>query len=108
MKGQRYPRTVKVGPLTYRIKPWKKRPANNARCWGLCDRETTTILIHEGLSLPREREVVLHEVTHAAFDTSGLSTKDDLPEELVVNDLTFAILGVLRDNPALVAYLTAE
>lgn len=103
-----FPQRIKVGPLTYRVKLWKKRPADNARNWGLCDRESCTILIHERLSRPRFREVLLHEVMHACYDTSGLTLKDDCPEEMVVNDLSFALLGVLRDNPDLVAFLTAK
>lgn len=100
------PTSVQVGPLTYRIKPWKNRPADNAQAWGMCDKKRTVILLHKGLSRQRKREVLLHEVMHACFDSSGLTMKDNCPEEMVVNDLTFPLLGVLRDNPDLVAYLT--
>lgn len=101
------PKHIKVGPFDYRVKLWKKVPADNARSYGMCDRTTTTILIRKGMSPSREREVVLHEVVHAAYDVSGLTCKDDCPEEMVVNDLSFCLLSVLRENPKLVAYLTA-
>lgn len=100
------PATLRIGGLDYTVKEWNKQAAENAGCWGLCDRTTLTILVCEGLPPQREAEVLLHEVLHAAYDVGGLNAiAEHLSEERLVGVLTYQLIAVWRDNPQLVAYL---
>lgn len=101
------PRLIKVGPFYYEVKRWKRMPADNSEAWGMCDRATNVILLSEVPGPQKQREVLLHEVLHAIYGTTGLCSKDNVPEEMVVTDMSPALLQVLRDNPDLVDYLVA-
>lgn len=55
-------------------------------------------------------ETLLHEVIHMAWHQTSLRCTPDLVdhEEPIVTALAPVLLGVLRANPQLVAYLTTE
>lgn len=53
------------------------------------------IKVWSGLSPDMQRNVLLHEIGHAAFEFMGLT--DDSKEEQVIDQLTTAQLAVLRD-----------
>lgn len=68
--------------------------------------DSLTIALDGRLPRSVQQETLLHEVLHAAWDTTGASAgpaKDH--EELVVSALAPALLGALRRNPRLVAFL---
>lgn len=58
------------------------------------------------------REVVVHECLHAIWDEQGLSyamrQNTAYTEEALIQQCDTAVLALMRDNPALVAWLTAE
>lgn len=56
------------------------------------------------------RDSLLHELLHAIWSESGLccTIGEERIEEHLVHTLASAILALLRDNPALVRYLTAK
>lgn len=55
----------------------------------------------------QERDTLLHELLHAIWAHTGLSYEDD-EQERVVGALAPWLLGALRDNPRLVAFLLAR
>lgn len=52
------------------------------------------------------RETVLHELLHAIWSKVPLD-QDDAEQERIIGSLSPWLLGVLRDNPELVAFLLA-
>ena len=52
------------------------------------------------------RSTLLHECLHAVVSDSGLKPRWDEDEELYVSVLERGLFNLLRDNPALVEYLT--
>jgi hypothetical protein len=103
-----YPTTIRVGPFDWTIKPWDPRAANNSAAYGMCDTGNLTILVQTGLTLQWEQHVLLHELFHAMHSTGGvreLAPNRDL-EEGTVAIFAFQFLGLMRDNPDLMAYLT--
>jgi hypothetical protein len=68
------------------------------------------IEIDTDLGPDQERDTLLHEICHAIVKLTGHrhTTLTDKQEEAVVGCLAYALLGVLRANPALVAWMTEE
>lgn len=102
-----YPRIVRIGPFDWTLKPWDPRAAGNTGAYGYCDNTTQTILVQEGLSLQWEQHVVLHEIFHAMHTTGGIRelAMDGNLEEGTVAIFAFQMIGLIRDNPDLMAYL---
>lgn len=67
------------------------------------------LLIRVDVSAPftLTADTLLHEILHACWNQTPLRERDEDDEERTVTALTPLLLGVLRDNPDLVAYLTA-
>jgi len=76
--------------------------------WGYYVEPTRRITLRPGMNPDKEREVMLHEVLHAAVTAGNLSMASDEDEERVVAGLTGPLLDALRRNPKLVAYLTSQ
>ncbi|MDQ3541023.1 MAG: hypothetical protein M3440_10070 [Chloroflexota bacterium] len=95
------PDRVIVGPYTYSV-----QAAYKETNWGHVDMTQQRITIDQDLQPERQRICLMHEVIHACNDIAGV--RDDDTEERMVTYGAPLIVQVLRDNPALVAYLTAE
>jgi hypothetical protein len=63
--------------------------------------DKTEIQLKSSMSKSAERNTLLHEVLHAILQ------EYELDSEELVRAVTPALLGLLRDNPALVDYLTS-
>lgn len=102
-----YPRTIRVGPFDWTIKPWDSRAAGNSAAYGMCDTGTLTILVQEGLTIQWEQHVLLHELLHAMHSTGAVRelAADSSLEEGIVSIFAFQFMGLMRDNPDLMAYL---
>lgn len=98
------PATVLVGPHYYTVSR-VRRPSTSKAVVGLCDNNDLTIRIKKPLPPTMEAEVVLHEVLHAVFASMRIVPKKG--EEHCVDLLAPGLLQVFRDNPGLLAYLTA-
>jgi len=72
----------------------------------MVDHTEQKIFIDELTKLDRQRVTVMHEVLHCCTALARVS--DDSTEEHTVSALAPVIVQVLRENPDLVAYLTAE
>ena len=103
------PDKVKVGPLTFDVTDdamshvLAEHEEKTAGLYGRCDYKKQAIVLDPGMAPGQYRATLLHEVLHAVFHTSGGRFDN---EEEIVGEIEFPLLGVLRDNPALVAYLT--
>lgn len=107
------PTTVTVGPHEYRVgrddHSTQVCSAGDSTCVGHTSHADLAIDLRTGLAPSFERETLLHETIHAAWYVAGLQASDVAPhEEHVVSTLAPALLQVLRDNPGLLAYLTAD
>jgi hypothetical protein len=95
------PERIRVLGKRYRFE-WKDkildekgRPLN-----GQADCDGLLIEILNSLPLDTEQDIVLHEVLHVVEGQMGLNVEDTVIERLATG-----MLSVLKDNPALVAYL---
>lgn len=95
------PASVRLGPHRWTI----RRGAIDAdgELYGrTLERELTILLAPTVPS--QERDTLLHELLHACWAQTGLDFEDD-EQERVVGALAPWLLGALRDNPRLVAFL---
>lgn len=110
------PTSVKVGYVDFTIR-WLSDEEWRRECPGDQDNSGTTESTEARISIrvPKDghpvhlRETLLHEIVHACFQVSGLSTEnhramDDL-EEAFVTRLTVVLIDVLRSNPDVTKFL---
>lgn len=82
----------------------------DTNCLGLAHGNLLTIFVGDWLPAYMQREILLHEVLHACVfggEFAGQLAEDVDHEEHYVSGLDAPLLATLRDNPALVRYLTA-
>lgn len=102
------PKRVTVAPHVYTVE-WAKPSGLDHEQYGCTDVGRTTITLAPGMSGSMQRDTLLHEVLHAALDQTGWAHRlGSKREELLVRALAPVLLGVLRDNPRLVAWLTGD
>lgn len=77
------------------------------RLYGMSDPSRALIAIRPGMAEGWTKQTLIHEILHQVFRQSGIGglTADD--EESIIRHLEGGLIGVLRDNPELVAYLSA-
>lgn len=96
---RRRPRAVRVGAHTYTVRVDPSVPSEHlGDYWNVGQ-----IRLQPGLTPSRQREVLFHEVLHAAYEAAKLPAS--CIEERAVTALAPILLEVLRRNPTLVAYL---
>lgn len=105
------PDKVKVGPLTYDIKNdslahMLAEYEQKAGLYGRCDNPKQALILSPDLAPGQLRATLVHEILHAVINVSGVSLGNDDAEERAVAAIEMPLLGVIRDNPALIAYLT--
>lgn len=106
------PESVKVGPFRYQLvvggPDWDvaRIREKTTDLVGHCAHKSLVISTHPELVHDALCEVLVHEVLHACSNAIGqpLDTDD---EEKAVAGLAPVLLGVLRENPALVAFLAS-
>lgn len=100
------PTSVKVGPFVYSVRDMTEVEYHRDNLIGFCDKHSLEIGVWPEMNLQKQAEVLLHEVFHAAWNAGGLDgiTKSPSEEEVVV---AFGIqfLGVIRENPDLMAWV---
>lgn len=111
----RTPTTIKIGTQTYRIQlrsPKDDGGLSTALAYTLV--ESNLIVVSNQLPADRQRSVLIHELLHAVIYSF---TRQDAPEKLdTFDDWEHHFIGIvqepltmlLRDNPDLIAYITAE
>ncbi len=65
------------------------------------------ILVRSDLPSAAKKETLLHEVLHQCLFMAG-QENDTKVEERIVRAMAMVLIAVLRDNPALVTYLTSQ
>lgn len=120
MASRRIPKRVSVGAYVFGVHVGgpafdrllayhREQHGDDADLHAIVDTDNTVIALHPAQSADLKREKLLHEVLHAAFFAAGgFPGGDDEQEEAVVRTLSPLLIEVLRDNPALVAYLRRE
>lgn len=106
------PKSVRIGPLTFPIEttPLALEAATKdagSDIDGYSKLSAVSIVVSPTLSPEYAPIVLLHEVLHMVLGVSGTDSFDDGVEEAFVLGAAATLLGVLRDNPTLVAYLLA-
>ena len=102
------PETIRIGPHTYEIRH-DPETAKRVRAAGHAgNSEASQLLIQLDVDLPHTQlaDTLLHEALHCMWNQTSLPAGLSAEEEAVVLALSPLLLGVLRDNPELVAYLT--
>lgn len=116
----RIPSEIRVGTVTYHVtvepEDWMRieHATQKKGYYGHTDPKAATIYLNPESAPEQNRLTLWHEVLHALHETvmgspswQGLSEDPHAAEERVVLRWEHPTLAVLRDNPALVEYLTA-
>jgi len=103
------PETVRVGPFVYTVKLDDSLidDRTNDGAWGLTRHQDQEILLKGSLHPMQHAETLTHEMLHVVWGLTALRkdfVRDD--QEKIVTALAPIMLMVLRDNPALLRYLT--
>lgn len=77
------------------------------RLYGMGDKSQQLIQLRPGMAPGFARQILIHEIVHQLFDDSGLELETQAEEQICLS-LQAPLLGVLQDNPELVAWLTSE
>ena len=105
--GAKYPDRIRIGFADYTLEFVPAGLRDQAD--GMCQRAKQTIKITDDLGAQYRAFVVLHEVMHGCFFSSALSESIEHDhEEMIVDALSKQLIGVIRDNPELMASLAAD
>jgi hypothetical protein len=94
------PRVIKLLGSDIKIELQENVKVDGSEAMGTYDQEQSLILIKDNMSISSTRDTVMHEVLHAILQHY------EVDSEKTVRILTPAIISVLRDNPALVTFIT--
>lgn len=97
------PSSVRVGFRDFEIVGLDHMDENN---FGDCDVNKSVIRICTNFTGPRVANTTIHEVLHAAWSSARLGNKEG--EERVVTHLADQLTQIWRDNPELVAFISAS
>lgn len=104
------PASIKIGWKHYRVEEWPETDARDENRLGDVTYVKQRIRVVSSVSDCQRAETLLHEVLHATMDMWSLDvaevSKVPNPEETLVTALSNGLSSVLRDNPALLAYLS--
>ncbi len=122
MAAPALPTTIRVGAVEYTVTQdrdeWMKieHETQTKGYYGHSHHKDAKIYLNPDAAESVTRLTLLHEVLHCltesamgapVFDTATLGEERDDREERIVRMFEAPLLNVLRDNPELVAYLTA-
>jgi hypothetical protein len=99
------PSHVIVGYRTYRIEEWSPVAASGAGNFGEACHSSAMIRVRCDLDAAEVGNTLLHEILHCCWRDGALANDDD--QERVVTVLANQLMQVWRDNPAVVAFLSA-
>ena len=101
------PKTIKIGPLSYKVRAVKDLKNNrNEFLYGNCDFNTGTINLDNECPPNRLAHVLLHEALHAMWIDRNFHKKKMAEfEEEMVSDLANVIQDFMQNNKELVKEL---
>jgi len=97
------PTTVAVGPHTYSVVLVPSGILKDANRAGQCNVQGLVIAVDAAQARSQVADTLLHEITHALLEVIDL---DEDVEERVALAMGPGLLALLRDNPALVRWVT--
>lgn len=111
------PTNIKIGPFYYSVycdaPSWycgqltivdQPRPYG----YGFTHHKSESIYLNPNLEIMTMRDTLWHEIKHVVFRVAGFVEEDKFTEEFAIERSTAIELGILRDNPDLVAYLLGD
>ncbi len=108
------PRFINIGPHRYRLVVDRAAVdrvsvEGGERVVGACDTTRLTIVVDPDIAPSQVAETVVHEILHGAMSLigAGEDVTTDVEERIVLR-LAPVLLQIVRSNPHLVAYLTAN
>ncbi len=113
MGGVKLPRSVKVGPHTFKIRCDRKGMdkvcrSESSDLLGHTDTTHLSITIEPDQAPGQLRDTLLHELLHAICDTTGLAHSwEQSNEEDAIRRISPMLLDTLRSSPKLVEFLVA-
>ena len=116
------PPTIRIGAVEYTVDAtrdgWAASCAESGKSSGDLGRThslTSRIFLNPDQSPSNHRLTLLHEAMHAMCESAlgspdwhGLGKSPSAREESVIRTWEAPLLNLLRDNPTLIAYLTAD
>lgn len=97
------PKTLKIGGFIWEVKE-DKNVSTEGNAFGSTHPISQKIFLEPGGTTQKQEETLIHEIMHAVWWQSGLSTRfKDNPkiEEEVISALSMGIYQVLKDNDLL-------
>ena len=112
MRRKTLPDTIKVGPYRYTVsidaaevrEMHREHPTWN----GMADYHTQRIVLDDSCGPDVMAENLLHEVKHVIDYAAGIGSAEKITAHENIYRTSAWLLLVLRENPDLVAFLTAE
>lgn len=98
------PEKLKLGNHDYTIE-WGYIPFDCEFLYGRTNPRLTLMEINDGVAKSQQRDTLLHEILHAVITETHL-TFDGNAEEEIIRVVTPLLLGVLRENPGVVKWLS--
>lgn len=105
MAETKLPAELVVGPYVYSVTLHEALEDDGLR--GVSDTDLHYIRLNPKNPPALQRSTLLHEALHCVAVSAGIGPKDKLPQEEWIGRIEAPLTSLLRDNPALVAYLTA-
>lgn len=106
------PKRLKVGYLTFDVEPDTDSllEDHDENIFGDMNPHTALIRYRNDLPHDVQAQTLLHESLHAAFSVTSLALSvTKVPEgdveEIVVDTMASALLGIIRENPKFLAFL---
>ena len=102
------PKTVKIGPITYKVKTKKDlRNGDDKQLYGQYVANNGCIYLDEDIPDNRARSVLLHEIFHGMWAGQSLyKTEYAKHEEEIVSLMATMMMQFLQDNKELVKELS--
>lgn len=101
-----FPETLKVGPHTYDLGTFDMLYSMQNSRIGEHDYFQLEINLLEGMKPSMEAEVMMHEVVHSLWETTGLrGFNGDIEEEHAVTVLAKGLMTLFQENPGWLAAL---
>ena len=108
---EKMPSSIKVGPHVYAVilTPTSGMPPvsdeDDRKCLGTCEFDKLIIRIKKGLRKSKAQETLWHEIQHACTYPELIDTT--ATDERFIDYTSSSLLGVIKDNPDLIRYLTS-
>ncbi len=107
------PSVIRVSAHRYRVffdraELAEAQKESSSDCMGATNHSQLRIVVDPKLAHDQQVDTLLHEVEHAISHVAGIGDREKITEHEYIHRTNTIRLAVLRDNPALVAFVTAQ